>query len=106
MTEEQFRALVDNVVTTYDKARDLSQREMKEFRKEMVENWEDLVASGVAKVMSAEEIAKADAKKAAKTGKKVAKQTKKTAKKTAKKATKTAKKTVNKAAKKVAKKTG
>jgi hypothetical protein len=90
MTEEQFHALVDNVIRTYDKARDLSQKEMKDFKKEMTGNWEGLVASGIAKVFTAEEIAKKEAKKVKKT-------VKKTAKKTAKKATKkAAKKTTKK----------
>lgn len=98
MTEEEFFALVDKVANSYDKARTLSRKELKDFRQEMVDNWQDLVASGVTKVLSAEQIAKKEAKSAST-------KAQKTAKKVTKKATKTAKKKVNKAAKKVAKKT-
>ncbi len=70
MTEEEFRALVDGVLTTYDKAQTLSKKELKDFKNEMSANWTELVASGVAKVLSAEQMAKklaakAPAKKAA-----------------------------------------
>lgn len=104
MTEEQFQAVVAQVLDTYDKARSLSKKEMSDFKKEMQLNWEELVASGVAKVLTAEQIAKREEKK--KAAKKAAKKsTKTTAKKTAKKASKTAKKTTTKkAAKKTTKK--
>jgi hypothetical protein len=98
MTEDEFQVLVENVIDTYDKAKNLSKKEMKDFRKEMEENWQDLVASGIAKVMTAEQIAKKEASAAKKT-------VKKKTTKTASKAKKTVKKKVNKTAKKVAKKT-
>ena len=101
ITEDEFHALVENVVDTYAKARTLSQKEMKDFRKEMTENWEDLVASGVAKVMTAEQIAKKEAKDAEKAVKKTAKKAKKTVKKAVKK---TDKKSTKKTAKKATKK--
>lgn len=80
MTEEQFKLIVSSVVDTYHKANSLSKREMSEFKKEMHDNWEDLVASGVAKVLTGEQIAAREAKKTPK------KATKKVAKKVAKKA--------------------
>lgn len=95
MTEDEFEALVENVIATYDKAQSLSKKEMKEFRAEMADNWQELVASGVAKVLTAEQIAKRNAKAVVKKAKK--KVAKKPAKKTAKKATK---KTAKKATKK------
>lgn len=98
MTEDQFKMLVANVVDTYHKAHDLSKREMNDFKKEMHANWEELVASGIAKVLTSEQIAAKEAKKKAakKAAKKTtAKTTKKTAKKAASKTTK-AKKTTKK----------
>lgn len=93
ITEEEFIALVDNVVSTYDKAQSLSKKEMKDFRQEMAENWQELVASGVAKVLTAEQIAKREAKDVGKKAKKVVKKTvKKTTKKATKKTTKKTKK--------------
>jgi DNA repair protein RadC len=89
MTEEEFFALVDKVAMSYDKARSLSKKELKDFRNEMADNWQELVASGVTKVLSVEQIAKQKAK------------AKKTVKKTTKKAAKT---TTKKAAKKTTKK--
>ena len=92
ITEEDFHALVDQIAKAYSKANKLSKADVKEFKAEMVENWDSLVASGVTKVMDAKKMAeKFTAKKAPK------KTAKKRAKKTVKKATK-------KAAKKVAKK--
>ena len=85
MTEDEFHALVDQVGTMYDKAGSLSKVDLREFKKEMTANWENLVASGVAKVMTAKQVhKKRPAKKAAK------KAPKKAAKKAPKKATKKA----------------
>ncbi len=86
MTEDEFHAVVEKVLTTYNKAQTISKKELKDFKAEMLEDWGGLITSGVAKVLTAEQIAK-----------------KKAAKKAAKKAT-APKKVVKKAAKKVAKK--
>ncbi len=95
ITEEEFHEVVDGVVATYSKAKTLSKKDLSDFKKEMRENWQDLLSSGVAKVMTAEKVAE----------KLMKKPTKKAAKKTVKTATKkVAKKAVAKSAKKVAKK--
>lgn len=94
MTEDQFHAVVDKVLVTYNKANELSKKEMKDFKAEMLENWGGLVTSGVAKVLTAEQMAK---KTAAKKAAKKTAATKAPAKKAvtkAKKATKTATKKV------------
>lgn len=62
ITEGEFNDLVSNVAKTYGTVQKLSKKEMAEFKKEMAENWQDLVKSGVAKVFSAE-APKAPAKK-------------------------------------------
>lgn len=64
ITEGEFNDLVDGVVKTYAKVEKLSKKELADFKKEMGENWQDLVKSGVAKVFRPEE-KKAPAKKAA-----------------------------------------
>lgn len=64
ITEGEFNDLVAGVAKTYGTVQKLSKKEMAEFKKEMAENWQDLVKSGVAKVFSAE-APKAPAKKAA-----------------------------------------
>jgi len=85
MTEEEFKDVVERVANTYDKARTLGETELNSFRREMAKDWRNLVASGVVKVISSEQVAK----KAATTTKKVAKKAaKKVAKKTPKKTTK------------------
>lgn len=90
ITEDEFRDVVDSVATTYASVQSLSKKDLSDFKKEMRENWQDLVTSGVAKMMTAEKVAeKLLAKKAAAT-------------KPAKKATKKAAPT--KVAKKAAKK--
>lgn len=99
ITEDEFHDLVDGIVDTYSKVQSLSKKDLKEFREEMVENWGELVESGVAKVMTVEQIAKKVAKR---DEKKPATKKKPAAKKTAKKPA--AKKTAKKAAKKTAKK--
>jgi hypothetical protein len=58
MTEEQFQKLVDGVLATYNKAQTLSKKDLKDFKTEMAENWGGLITSGVAKVLTAEQIAK------------------------------------------------
>ena len=91
ITEEEFHELVDTVIGTYDKAKALSKKDVAEFKKEMRDNWQDLVASGAAKVVTVERMAKKMAKKAKKRAakkspkKKAKKVTKKVAKKSAKK---------------------
>ncbi len=85
MTEEEFTTLIDKVLTTYNKAQTISKKELKDFKAEMIQDWGGLITSGVAKVLTADQIAK---KKAAKKAvKKAAPKTaaKKVAKKTAKK---------------------
>lgn len=88
MTEDEFHAVVDKVLAAYDKAHALSKKEMKDFKAEMHENWEDLIGSGVAKVFTEEQITKK--RTANKAAKKVAKKApaKKAIKKTVKKAAK------------------
>lgn len=54
MTEDEFGEVVDGVLSAYTKAQKLSKKEVSEFKQEMVENWEDLVKSGVAKVFTAQ----------------------------------------------------
>jgi hypothetical protein len=71
ITEDEFKALVDGVATTYSKVQSLSKKDLAEFKTEMADNWQELVASGIAKVLTAEQIAKKLAKKAP--AKKVAK---------------------------------
>jgi len=99
ITEDEFRDLVNSVVDTYSTVQSLSKKDLKEFKTDMFENWEDLVASGTAKVMTVEQIAKkvakrddkkpATKKKPAAAKKPVAKKSvKKVAKKAAKKAVK------------------
>lgn len=68
ITEEEFSTLVDGVAKTYGAVQKLSKKEMSEFKKEMADNWQDLVKSGVAKVFTSGVVAatkKAPAKKAA-----------------------------------------
>jgi hypothetical protein len=64
ITEGEFNDLVAGVAKTYGTVQKLSKKEMAEFKKEMADNWQDLVKSGVAKVFSAD-APKAPAKKAA-----------------------------------------
>jgi hypothetical protein len=65
ITEGEFNDLVAGVAKTYGTVQKLSKKEMAEFKKEMADNWQDLVKSGVAKVFSANEAPKAAAKKTA-----------------------------------------
>ena len=103
ITEEEFHDLVNGVVDTYSSVKSLSKKDLSEFKKEMTENWQELVASGATKVMTAEQIAKKVAKRKEKPAPKKA--AKKAPKKATKKAPKkTAKKTAKKAVKKTAKK--
>lgn len=94
MTEEQFGAVVEKVLATYNKARTLSKSDVKSFKAEMMESWGGLIESGAAKLLTAEQVAKKTAKKVTKkvtktakvlTGSKPAK--KSVVKKAAKKAT-------------------
>jgi arsenate reductase-like glutaredoxin family protein len=70
ITEGEFKDLVETVAKSYAKVENLSKKEMDEFKKEMAENWQDLVASGVTKVFGAQ--ATLPAKAATKTGAKKA----------------------------------
>lgn len=65
MTEEEFQQIVEGVLKTYNKAQTLSKRELKDFKDEMSYNWGGLLKSGVAKVLTADQIAKRVQKKAA-----------------------------------------
>lgn len=65
ITEGEFKELVDGVAATYAKGQKLSKKELSEFKKEMAENWQELVGSGVAKVFG-QTVAKTAAKKVAK----------------------------------------
>ncbi|MCA9361549.1 hypothetical protein KC845_03250 [Candidatus Kaiserbacteria bacterium] len=104
ITESEFKSLVDGVTDTYAKVQKLSKTEARDFKKEMVNNWEDLLKSGVVKVSAAKAVIdKVSPKKTPK------KSTKKVTKKVTKKAV--AKKSVpkktiktTKTTKKVAKK--
>lgn len=58
ITEEEFSDLVSGVAASYSKVQSLSKKDLSEFKKEMQENWQELVTSGVAKVLTAEQIAK------------------------------------------------
>jgi len=96
ITEEEFNDVVNGVVATYGKVKSLSKKDLAEFKKEMKENWQDLLTSGVAKVMTAEKVAEKMLKKPVK---KVTKKTTKKVTTTSKPAKKTAKKAVKKEAK-------
>ncbi len=112
ITEDEFHSLVDTVVASYSSVQSLSKKDLKDFKSEMTDNWQELVSGGVAKVMTVEQIAKKalSSKLKGKTAKKATKKSpsKKTAKKATKKAVKkapakkksVAKKSVKKAAKK------
>jgi len=82
ITEDEFHEVVDGVVKTYSGVKTLSKKDLGDFKKEMRENWKDLVSSGVAKAVAVEKVAKKVIKK------KVKKPVKKATKKTVKKATK------------------
>jgi len=103
ITEQEFHALVDGVVKTYSKVQSLSQKDLKEFKADMVDNWQDLVASGAAQVMTIEQIAKKVAKRGSKKPVKKATTKKATTKAPAKK-TATKKAASKKATAKVSKK--
>jgi hypothetical protein len=98
ITEDEFHELVDGVAATYSKVQSLSKNDLKEFKTDMADNWQDLVASGAAKVMTIEQIAKKVAKRGEKTPVKKAVAKKAAPKKAAKKAP--AKKPAKKAVKK------
>lgn len=72
ITQEEFYDLVDGVTDTYTKVQKLSKTEAKDFKKEMIENWDDLMKDGIVKVTAAQRVIskvtakKAPAKKAAK----------------------------------------
>jgi hypothetical protein len=100
MTEDEFKQLVDTVAAGYDKAQTLSKKEIKDFKKEMLDNWQELAAAGATAITRAN--LHMPTKKKVATKKAVKKTAKKAAKKTAKKV---AKKTTKKAVKKTAKKT-
>lgn len=97
ITESEFKELVDGVATAYGKSKKLSKKELAEFKKEMSDNWQELVGSGVAKVFG--QTVAAVAKKAKKGGKKTATKKASSKKTAAKKGTKKT------ASKKTAKKT-
>lgn len=99
ITEDEFNELVDGVAKTYAGAKSLSKKDIADFRKEMAGNWQDLVTSGVARVMTAEQVAKKMMGKTKKKAKTTSKKVAKKATKTAKKATKAAKKSVKKVTK-------
>lgn len=84
ITESEFKDLVDGVTKSYAKVEKVSKKELDEFKKEMVDNWQGLVKSGVAKVFSDQ----APVKKAASPKKKAV--AKKSTAKTASPAKKTA----------------
>ena len=65
ITEKDFHELVDSVVKTYSTVKSLSNKDLKEFKTDMIDNWADLVESGVAKVMTVDQIAKKVAKRKA-----------------------------------------
>lgn len=65
ITEEEFHQLVDKVAKTYGKARNLSERELREFKKEMSENWQGLITSGATKVFTVAQMAEKKAKQRA-----------------------------------------
>jgi hypothetical protein len=72
ITQEEFHTLVDGVTDTYTKVQKLSKAEAKDFKKEMIANWEDLMKDGVVKAAAVKKVVdKVTAKKAP--AKKVAK---------------------------------
>lgn len=85
ITEEEYHALVEAVGGAYSRFQNASSSEIKDFKKEMKEHWNDIERSGAAKKIASaarKVVKKKPAKKAAK------KTTKKAAKKTAKKVAK------------------
>lgn len=104
MTEAEYQVLVDGAMKTYSKAQSLSKADVSGFKKEMSENWQGLVKSGAAKILTAEQIAMKMMKKPTK--KKAAPKATKAARTGKKKASakKLPKKAVGKPAKKAAKK--
>lgn len=86
ITEAEFTQLVDGVATAYGKSKKLSKRELAEFKKEMSDNWQELVGSGVAKVFgqTVAAVAKKASKKPAKKSSAKKAASKSSAKKTAK----------------------
>ena len=58
ITQGEFNNLVEGAVKTYSKVEKLSKSELDEFKKEMGDNWNGLVKSGVAKVFGAPVVAK------------------------------------------------
>ena len=87
MTEVEYDQIVEAAIATYGKAKSVTKKDVKEFKEEMGQNWQDLLMSGVAKVMEmrAEEKPKKPARK--KTAKKTV--AKKAAKKSSSKKTTT-----------------
>jgi len=86
MTEAEFKELVEKVGATYAKVENLSKAELSNFKKEMSENWQDLLKSGVAKAVTQAVVAKTVSTAAKKPAKKAAQ---KTTQKPAKKASST-----------------
>ena len=85
ITEDDFHALVETVSNAYSKANKLSKADVKAFKAEMVENWDSLVKSGVAKVMDAQKMTQQLASKKAAPKKAATKAPAKAAKKATKK---------------------
>jgi len=104
ITEVEFNDLINGVVDTYSKVQSLSKKDLKEFKEEMSENWGELVESGVAKVLTVEQIAKKVAKRGDKTPAKKAVAKKAPAKKAVAKKAVAKKAPAKKAVKKIVKK--
>jgi hypothetical protein len=58
MTQGEFNELVNKVVGAYAKVEKVSKKDLEEFKKEMGENWQGLVKSGVAKVFDTQALVK------------------------------------------------
>ncbi len=65
ITQEEFSTLVNGVTDTYTKVQKLSKAEAKDFKNEMMANWQDLMKGGVVKAAAVQKVvAKVTAKKA------------------------------------------
>ena len=93
MTRDEYENLVNTIGAAYAGLQEASQKDIRDFKKEMKAHWETI-----------EQYAKQSTKKPAKAAKKAAKKATKKATKAAKKATKTTKKAASKATKRTTKK--
>jgi hypothetical protein len=56
ISEDEFRALVSGVTQTYSKVHKLTKSEAADFKKEMMNSWQDLLQSGALNVLQAKKV--------------------------------------------------